>query len=125
MFRNTKDSISIEQTSVIYRITYPGCFQKYDGKTHRNLITRSDKYETKVEQLMYQHLSNCNAFNDHIFLFTLPDAATTGLPAKFETEIPGVSRSFQGIFPYIPGFIPYKFLDFPEQESIYPGFSRI
>ena len=25
---------------------------------------------------MYQHLSNCCAFNDHIMLFTLPDAAT-------------------------------------------------
>ena len=26
---------------------------------------------------MYQHLSNCCEFNDHIMLFTLPDAATT------------------------------------------------
>ena len=25
---------------------------------------------------MYQHLSNCSAFNDHIILFTLPDGAT-------------------------------------------------
>ena len=25
---------------------------------------------------MYQHLSNCVVFNDHIMLFTLPDAAT-------------------------------------------------
>ena len=25
---------------------------------------------------MYQHLSKCSAFNDHIMLFTLPDAAT-------------------------------------------------
>ena len=25
---------------------------------------------------MYQHLSNCSAFNDHIMLFTVPDAAT-------------------------------------------------
>ena len=24
---------------------------------------------------MYQQLSNCSAFNDHIMLFTLPDAA--------------------------------------------------
>ena len=34
MFFNTKDSISAEQKSnVIYRITFPGCFQKYVGKT--------------------------------------------------------------------------------------------
>ena len=26
---------------------------------------------------MYQELSNCSAFNDHIMLFTLPDAAAS------------------------------------------------
>ena len=77
MFCNPKDSISEEQKSnVIYRITSPGCFQKYVGKTDRNLITRLDKHGTKVDQPIYQLLSNCNAFNDHIMLFTLPDAAT-------------------------------------------------
>ena len=77
MFCNPKDSISEEQKSnVIYRITSPGCFQKYVGKTDRNLITRLDKHGTKVDQPIYQHLSNYNAFNDHIMLFTLPDAAT-------------------------------------------------
>ena len=76
MFCNTKDSISAEQKSnVIYGITCPGCFQKYVGKTDRNLITRLDEHGTKVDQPMYQHLSNCSAFNDHIMLFTLPDAA--------------------------------------------------
>ena len=33
MFCNTKDSIFVEQGSVIYRIMYPGCFQKYVVKT--------------------------------------------------------------------------------------------
>ena len=76
MFCNTKDSISAEQKSnVIYGITCPACFQKYVGKTDRNLITRLDEHGTKVDQPMYQHLSNCSAFNDHIILFTLPDAA--------------------------------------------------
>ena len=73
----TKDSIPAEQKSnVIYRITSPSCFQKYVGKTNQNLITRLDKHGTKVGQPMYQHLSNCSTFNDHIMLFTLPDAAT-------------------------------------------------
>ena len=77
MFCNTKDSISVEQKSnVIYRITCPGCFQIYVGKIDRNLMTRLDKHGTKVEQPMYQHLSNCSAFNDHIMQFTLPDTAT-------------------------------------------------
>ena len=60
----------------IYRIASRGCFQEYVGKTDQNLITRTDKHGTKVDQPMYQHLSNCCAFNDHIMLFTLPDAAT-------------------------------------------------
>ena len=67
MFYNTKDSISVEQKSnVVYRIRCPGCFQKYVGKTDGNLITRLEKHGTKVDLLMYQHLSNCSAFNDHI-----------------------------------------------------------
>ena len=74
MFCNNKDSISVEQKfNVNYRITCPGYFQKYGGKTDRNLVTR---LSTKVDQPMYQHLSNCSAFNNHIMLFTLPDAAT-------------------------------------------------
>ena len=77
MFCNTKDSISVEQKSnVIYKITCPGCFQKYVGKTDRNLITRLDEHGTKVDQSMYQHLGNCSAFIDYIMLFTLSDAAT-------------------------------------------------
>ena len=76
MFCNTKDSISAEQKSnVIYGITCHGFFQKYVGKTDRSLITRLDEHGTKVDQPMYQHLSNCSAFNDHIMLFTFPDAA--------------------------------------------------
>ena len=63
MFYNTEDSISVEQKpNVISMITYLGRFQKYVGKTNN--------------QPMHQHLSNCSAFNDHIMLFTLPDAAT-------------------------------------------------
>ena len=77
MFCNTKDNISVKQKSnVTYRITCPGCFQKYIGITDQNLITRLDEHGTKVDQPVYQHLSNCCAFNDLIMLFTLPDAAT-------------------------------------------------
>ena len=43
-------------------------FKKYVGKTDRNLITR-------LNQPIYQHLSNWSASNDHIKLFTLLDAA--------------------------------------------------
>ena len=46
------------------------------SKTDRSLITILDEPGTKIEQPMYQHLSNCCAFNDHIMLFTLLDAAT-------------------------------------------------
>ena len=57
MFCNTKGSIPAEQKSnVIYRITCPGCFQKYVGKTDRNLITRLNEHGTKSDQRMYQHL---------------------------------------------------------------------
>ena len=77
MFCNTKESISVEEKSnVIDRIACPGCFQKYVGKTDWNLITKLDEHGTKVDQPMYQHLSNCSPFNDHPMLFTLLDIAT-------------------------------------------------
>ena len=77
MFRNIKDSISTAQKSnVIYKITCPGCFQKYVGKTDRSLISRLDEHGTKVDQPVYQHLCNCSVFNDQIMLSTLPDAVT-------------------------------------------------
>ena len=53
IFCNTKDRVSVEQKSnVIYRITFPGCFQKYVGKTDGNLITRFDEHSIKVDQSM-------------------------------------------------------------------------
>ena len=76
MFCNTKDSISVEQKSnIFYKITFPGCFQKYVGKTERNVITRPDEHGTKVDQPMYQKFGNFGAFIDHITLFKLADAA--------------------------------------------------
>ena len=48
MFCNTKDSISTEQKSnVIYRITGPGCFQKYVSKTDRNFTTIVQKLTSR------------------------------------------------------------------------------
>ena len=67
----------IEQKfNIIYRIIYLGCFQKYVGKTNQNLITRLEEHGINVDQPLYQHLRNCSILNDHIMLFTLPDAAT-------------------------------------------------
>ena len=37
MFCNTKDSLSVEEKSVIYTITCTGGFQRYIGKTDRKL----------------------------------------------------------------------------------------
>ena len=77
MFCNPKDSISVEQKSnVIYRITCPGCFRKCVGKTDRNPITKLEEHGTEIDQPIYQHLSNCSAFNDHNMLFTLSYAST-------------------------------------------------
>ena len=53
-------------------------------KTGPKLITRLDEHGTTVDQPMCQHLSNCSAFNDHIMLFTLPDAATNTTIVKKE-----------------------------------------
>ena len=80
----SKGSITGEQKSnVIYRIRCPCSSQKFVGKTYGKLITRLDEHGTIVDQPIYQHLNNCSAFNDHIMLFTLPDARTaTNISSK-------------------------------------------
>lgn len=43
------------------------------GKTDRCLITRLRENGTRSDQPMFQHLSQCIAFQDQCNLFALPD----------------------------------------------------
>ena len=51
-------------------------FRNMFAKPIETLSEDFDEHGKKVNQPMYQHLSNCSAFNDHIMLFSLPDAAS-------------------------------------------------
>ena len=44
----------------------PVCYNKYIGKTDRNIITRMDKHRTEPEQPMYQHYKNCAQFAEYL-----------------------------------------------------------
>ena len=91
IFCNIKDSISVKQTTnIICRITCPGCFQKYVGKTHQNLVTRLQEDGTKVDQPMYQHIHNFSAFKGHIMLLTPPDTATNSTIVSKESHLHNV-----------------------------------
>ena len=91
MFFNTKDSMSVEETSnVICRISCSAYPKKYIGKTCRNHISRLDKHGTKVDQTMNQHLSSYSAFNDNInfsYLHSLMQLLIPPLLAKNYTFI--------------------------------------
>ena len=77
MFCSSKDQIQFRQkANVIYRITCPGCFNKYIGKTDQNIITRIDEHGTKPDQPMYQHLTNCAGFEEYLRFYALPDMDT-------------------------------------------------
>ena len=44
MFCSNKDHIQFQQkANVVYRITYPSCYNKCIGKTDRNILTRMDE----------------------------------------------------------------------------------
>ena len=74
MFCSNKDHIQFQQkASVIYRITCPGCYNKYIGKTERSIITELDEHGTKPDQPMYPHLTNCAQFAEYLNFFALPD----------------------------------------------------
>ena len=65
MFFNTKENITKHQkANVIYRIAWPGFFiKKCLVKTDRNLIFWLHELGSKVDQPIYQHLSNVSIFH--------------------------------------------------------------
>ena len=74
MFCSNKDHIPFQQkANIVYRITCPGCYNKYIGKTGRNIITRMDEHGTKPDHPMYQHLTNCAWFAEYLKFYALPD----------------------------------------------------
>ena len=74
MFCSNKDHIQFQQkANVIYRTTCPRCYNKYIGKTDRNIITRMDEHGTKPDQPMYQHLTNCAQFAEYLKFYALLD----------------------------------------------------
>ena len=62
-----------QKANVVYRITCPGCYNNYNRKTDRNIITRMDEHGTKPDQPMYQHLTNCAQFAEYLKFYALPD----------------------------------------------------
>ena len=74
MFCSNKDHIQFQQkANVIYRITCPGCYNKYIGKTDKSIKARLDEHETKPGQAMYQHLTNCAQSAEYLNFYALPD----------------------------------------------------
>ena len=74
MFCSNKDHIQLQQ-----KLTCPGCYNKYIGKTDRNIITRMDEHGTKPDQPMHQHVTNCAQFAEYLKFYALPavDAVNT------------------------------------------------
>ena len=66
-------NIQIQQkANVIYRIRCPGFYNKYIGKTDRNIITRFYRHGTKPDQPLYLHLTNCVQFAKYLKFYALP-----------------------------------------------------
>ena len=63
MFCRSNDHIQFQQkANFVYKITCAGCYNKYIGKTDRNIRTRMNEHGTKPDQPMYQNLTNCAQF---------------------------------------------------------------
>ena len=59
-FCSKKDMIPMEQShNVVYHIECPGCGEVYVGKTNCCLGKRFDEHDTRQDQPMHIHLSNC------------------------------------------------------------------
>ena len=89
MFCSSKDQIQFQQKdNVIYRITCPGCFNKYIGKTDRNIIMRMDEHGTKPDWPMYQHLTNCAGFEENLRFYALPHMESINAIVSKDLHIP-------------------------------------
>ena len=64
-FCSNKDTIHDHQRhNIVYKITCPGCGERYIGKTDRCLLIRFNEHGSKVSQPMYQHFMTCSHFKD-------------------------------------------------------------
>ena len=79
-----KDKIPLAQkSSVIYRITCPGCLKHYVGKTDRCFHIRMSENGRKPDQPMHRHLKNCSYFQELGQLYSLPcDGETADIDIK-------------------------------------------
>ena len=70
---NVRDKVPHEQrNNIIYRITCPGCGEKYIGKTERCLISRMNEHGKRENEPMFKHLSECEIFKETCHLYALP-----------------------------------------------------
>ena len=78
------DKIPIEQrSSVIYRISCPGCLKRYVGKTDRCFHIRMNEHGRKPDRSMHRHLRNCSYFQELGQLYSLPcDDETVNIDIK-------------------------------------------
>ena len=96
MFCSSKDQIPTDQkANLIYRFTFPGCNEKYIGKTDRNIITRLHEHGSRIDQPLHIHLTICDKFGDIITMTQLPNMDNSVGPVNRKGHIlNGVRNNF-------------------------------
>ena len=76
-FTNTKDKTpSLNQSSVVYQFTCPGCSCNYIGKTERTLHERTEEHaysnkKSNEQSAIYEHLSTCPYYSHIVDLLNV------------------------------------------------------
>ena len=76
-FTNTKDkTLSLSQSSIVYRFTCPGCSCNYIGKTERTLPERTEEHayhkkKSNKQSAIDEHLSTCPQYRHIVDLFNV------------------------------------------------------
>ena len=72
MFCSVKDKVETTQkTNIIYDIQCPACKEHYIDKTDWRFVTRLDGNEARHDQVMFQHLVNCQQFLEELSVLNL------------------------------------------------------
>ena len=112
MFCSNKDHIQFQQkANIVYRIMCPGCYNKYMGKTDRNIITRMDERGTKPDQPMNQHLTNCAEFAEYLKFYALPDTDAVNTIVNKEMDLHNAVTESTRIIDHNDNWVHLQYLD--------------
>ena len=94
-FCSTKDPVhDYQRHNIVYRLTCPGCGEKYIGKTDCCLLTRLTQHGNKADQPMYNHFAKCDHFKELYAFLNIESSVIINSPSS-EFQINALLNNYE------------------------------